>query len=227
MRSCSFFKTLFAFFIMCSLLVPSTLVDAASSKPLQVNITLSSEVAYVGETIYLKAFIPKKLGLYSDHWDGVDSYETYDAGDNYVSKAVILPTGKGYKPIRYQMDQKTTNGRTKYTGERKMNLLIVDHEMSKADVQIISVDSEVSLDNGGQVILIAKIPIEYAQRGGSGGWDGYLVETFYGPLSSDKKYSYSVAIFKPKLTGTYTIQYIPMLPDNWYGADSIDIKVVD
>ncbi|MFE1631062.1 hypothetical protein ACFLFF_30470 [Brevibacillus reuszeri] len=222
------FKTYLLFLLLYCLVIPTSYAEQKSIESLPVSLELESEVVFSDESFTVTAKIPKKLELYSDTWSrGAEDITTFEDGDYYFSKATYTPSGIGFQPVVYKMEQKLEDGTIKYIGEANLTVLVVEPTMDNGGVQILPLESSVSLDKGGQAVLIARIPLKYADKGYSGGWDS-TVNSLGGPVISDGVYSYSVAIFKPKETGTYQVRFIALSHGGkWYAADSITIEVVE
>lgn len=197
-----------------------------------VTLTIFPKTVKVGDTVRIIAVTSKKSDHFTDAWSGATKVKTMKLGSLYYSYANVKVDTAGDFNISYEIWQNSGEGTTQYKGGADQTVKVVDPNLKQIKIEMLPIISNPSLQEGGQAVLIFKIPRKYADQG-YGMEYSENITILTGPVTSDHAYSYVVGLFKAKETGVHQVSlkayhidtHVTGPLSNWIGVVNTHIFV--
>ncbi|MDF2678824.1 MAG: hypothetical protein K0R47_14 [Brevibacillus sp.] len=197
------------------------------------KMTTSTSKYEVGKKITFTVSTPKKGTMDDDAKfellfrpngdEKVTGTKTVQSTFKYTTTGYFIPQQEGEYTIRFRLLMTDEKGK-QWEGIAEKGIKVKREELKNVRVGFVPLVHNPSLRAGGQVVLIAKIPKQYAKQGYHVTWSDN-VTGLEGPTSSDHSYTYVVGIFKAEKTGEHYVRFKAMLDHQWVGEVSMKILV--
>lgn len=149
--------------------------------------------------------------------------KTVRKGNQYITTANFTPQRVGEFKIDFSMKMRDKDG-IKWEGTANHTMKVNAPKLKKVKAEFIPMRSKLSLQDGGQVALIVKVPKNNVNQDYVIAWSDN-VDGLEGPVSTDDRYAYFVGMFKAEKMGAHQVAFKIYREYQWEGEAKIQVVV--
>lgn len=211
-------------------------IDAGLPEPpeeVQSRLTSSASTSEIGKEVKFTISTTKKGTKFDDAqivvtkspagMGEVRKLKTVQRSGTYVTTGYFTPSQEGDYHFHFELPMSDENGK-RWEGVLDFSIKVKAPKPKNIRVEMVPLVGKTQLQDGGQAVVIAKIPKSYAKKGYSFAWSDN-VKPMSGPRLQDSSYEYVAGVFQAEAAGLHHVSFKAYREYEWVGEAYLQIQV--